>query len=271
MKCIRKILNKPKRYKYVESPAIPTKQAIPNSLDLAKTGNRFKGRRNLIIENFTLEGGELSAFFDGCENITIRNCMFKDIKSRNGHALLFYRCKNVHIYDCQFSGEFGNSEAVAINTGCTGFEVYRNLFFDIDNLPLDVIAGERDNAYTGDVRIYNNSFKNCGYRNDYWTAAGPYADGPSNVVIEDNYIHCGNKDGVPSALGIEIGAENDRTAENIMVCNNTIIGARKYGIIYGSYKKSMGGVKNVTFKGNTLTDCNKNYKEQYNAKGVAIS
>ena len=230
---------------------------------------KFEHVKGRDISNRVFEGGELQVFIDGCDDITISSCIFKNVRSDNGHAILIYNSKNITIEDCTFIDmKCGNSEAVAINTGTTDVSIINCLFKDIDNLPLDVISGERDSKYTGRVEIVDNEFINCGYRDDYWTAAGPYIDGASDILIEGNKIHCKNEDGKNSAMGIEIGAENERTARNIIVRSNTIRNARVSGIIYGSYKRYMGGVSDVAFIENNFIDCAEEYLEQYNCENI---
>lgn len=230
------------------------------------------GRKYVTIENKVFNGGSwCQIFLEDSHNIIIKNCIFKNLDSSNGHAILMYGCDHVAIHDCVFKDlKCGNSETVAINTGCTNVRVTDCHFENIDNLPLDVIAGERDDKYTGKVKILRNRFINCGYRNDYWTAAGPYVDGASDVVIQNNYINCSNIDGKSAAMGIEIGAENKRTAKNILVKDNVILNARVAGIIYGSYKSWMAGVDNVVFENNRMVNCKEDYKEQKNAKNVVV-
>jgi len=260
---------KKKRYEYVESPAVKeTRTALRYGTNFASTGNKLKNVTDKTFTDITFDGGELQVLLENCHRITFKSCIFKNVTSENGHFLLGYNSTFISLIDCVFKhGILGNSEGVAINTGCTDWLVNRCYFHDIDNIPLDIIAGERDDKYTGRISITNNDFLNCGYRQDYWTTAGPYVDGASDVLIENNCI-----DGLDmAALGIEIGAENKRTATNLTVMNNRIEGIRKHGILYGSYKKKMGGVDGVTFAGNTFLNCENNYKAQYNCKNVVIT
>jgi hypothetical protein len=262
---------KKKKYKYKESPAIKDCTSgsceVDGTPNLKLTGNKFENESNIVIEGQTFDGGELQIFFDNCTKVTIKDCHFKNVKSDNGHAILGYRTTEVKILNCTFHDmQVGNSEVVAINTGCKHWVVENCTFMNVDNIALDVIAGERDSEYTGHVEVLACDFINCGYRNDYWTAA-LYVDGASNIDFFNNNIDSNFNS---KSLGIEIGAENDRVATNILVDSNTISNNVLYPIIYGSYKKSMAGVEVVHLFSNKFINCTRGYKEQYNARRVRI-
>jgi hypothetical protein len=143
----------------------------------------------------------------------------------------------------------GFSEVLSIDGNVKGFTVTNNIVHD--NTNIGIYAGGNygecsvpslDHARNGLIE------KNICYKNvsSYATSGGIYADGSQNVVIRRN-ISCRN------GYGIEVGAEENGTTENITVINNLVYKNQESGIAVGGWTtETTGQVLNSTFRNNTL-------------------
>lgn len=157
---------------------------------------------------------------------------------------------NLVVDSCEFySNHTGFSEVLSIDGNVNGFAVTNNIVHH--NTNIGIYAGgnygecsvpELDHARNGLIEK-NTCYKNVSL---YATSGGIYADGAHNVVIQRNISY-------RNGYGIEVGAEEDGTTENITVINNLIYKNQESGIFVGGWTtETSGEVLNCTFRNNTL-------------------
>jgi len=215
----------------------------------------FEIRNNLGVS----DGSGIRVYGSG-DHIEIRDNTIHDIRGRDAMGITVYGSSlgqyadapvsnlvivGNEIYDCEPSP----SEALTINGWVINFQVENNHVHDINNIGIDVIGGEDwlgpempDNG-----RVAGNTVEraNSDYGGGY--GAGIYADGASNLIIENNRVS-------ECDIGIEVGAENQGVvASNVVVRNNVLFNNFKGGIVFGGYEKGNSGyVTGCYFLNNTL-------------------
>ncbi len=188
----------------------------------------------------------------------------------NAHGILVAGTSSTPISDITIEGNelydlrLGSSEALVLNGNVDGFTVRKNLIHDANNIGIDFIGFEQtiDNAaldyarngicaentvYNIDSRFnpaYGGSFSGGG--NDTRGAAGIYADGGANIVIERNHVYACN-------IGIEVGSEHrGRYSRSVTVRNNLIRRNHVGGIFLGGYDTTVGGASACSITHNTV-------------------
>jgi parallel beta-helix repeat protein len=189
-------------------------------------------------------------------NIEIRNNKIHNLRGTSAMGITVYGTSTRapvanlvidgnEIYD----SEPAPSEALTLNGNVTGFAVTNNLIHDVNNIGIDLIAGERDinrryGTRVGVVRGNEVYRARSNYEDGF--AAGIYIDGASDVVVENNIVH-------ENDVGIEVGAENRGiTASRNIVRNNLIYDNDKAGLAFGGYASSRGRVRYSKFINNTV-------------------
>ncbi len=189
-------------------------------------------------------------------NIEIRNNKIHDLRGASAMGVTVYGTSTRapvanlvidgnEIYD----SEPAPSEALTLNGNVTAFEVTNNLIHDVNNIGIDLIAGERDinrryGARNGVVRGNEVYRARSTYEDGF--AAGIYIDGASDIILENNIVH-------ENDVGIEVGAENRGvTASRNIVRNNLIYENDKAGLGFGGYARNRGRVRYSSFVNNTV-------------------
>lgn len=147
----------------------------------------------------------------------------------------------------------GYSEGLTVNGNVDGFTIHNNFVCQITNIGIDVAGGygvspdplvdyARNGEVTGNVVYQCNSA--------IAVAAGIYADGSQDILIEHNNVHdCGR--------GYEVGCESlGAVAQNIVVRNNIAWGNSHAGIGIGGYNypATTGKVVSCKVLNNTCYD-----------------
>lgn len=219
----------------------------------------LEGVSFLRIDGFTLVGGAVVSdasgirVYGGGQQIALVNNEISGMRGDSAMGITVYGTDgpgvsdvlidNNQIHDC----EPAPSEALVINGNVQRYQISRNLVRDVNNIGIDVVAGEDwlSKALPGAGSILGNEVIRANSNYD-GSAAGIYVDGASNVVVEKNRVS-------ESDFGIEIGAENSRVqARNVIVCDNFVQRNYRGGIIFGGYDRDRGRVVNASFLHNSL-------------------
>ncbi|HEX3150633.1 MAG TPA: tRNA-dihydrouridine synthase [Gemmataceae bacterium] len=209
------------------------------------------------IAHFTgVSDGSGIRVLGGGSHIEIRNNRIHDIRGTSAMGITVYGTSiSKPITDLiidgnqVFDAEPAPSEALTLNGNVARFQVTGNIVHDVNNIGIDVIAGERDinrlyGARNGVVR--GNTVYNAHSNYGGGFAAGIYVDGASNVVLEYNTSRHND-------IGLEVGAENKGiVATGNIVRNNLIYQNDKAGLGFGGYDVNTGRVRSSTFTNNTL-------------------
>lgn len=210
-----------------------------------------------------------------CSHITLRNLDIHHINwtndpnavptdNNNSNPLLIYGTGNaainaatdIVIETCTVHDNItGFSESLTLNGNVNGFVVRNNQVFNNTNIGID-LAGNfgtsgnatLDHARNGSV-VGNICHDNVSV---YATSAGIYCDGCHDVVIERNICY-GN------GWGIEVGCEENGTANNVQVRSNLVYSNQEAGLAMGGYTTATTGiVTNSSLSNNTLYHNNTN-------------
>ncbi|MDM8551537.1 right-handed parallel beta-helix repeat-containing protein [Desulfobacterales bacterium HSG2] len=174
----------------------------------------------------------------------------------------------------------GSSEALVLNGNVERFMVSNNVIRDCDNIGIDLIGFEgvspdpsfdqvRNGIVVGNT-VYNiSSFDNPAYGEEY-SAAGIYADGARDIIVERNTVYSAD-------IGIEIASEHQgRSTEGIIIRNNILYHNRMTGIAMGGYDEDRGGtenckiINNTLYENDTLKDGNGELFIQYDVRNSII-
>jgi len=204
---------------------------------------------------------------DGGSNIHLLNNDVHHIENRarkgNGHGIHIYGNSFMPLKQIRLSGNrvhhliTGSSESVTLSGNIDGFVVDQNVIHDNNNIGID-IAGyygacsspckdyARNGVVSGNTVYGIDSSVNPAYGKGSNSAAGIYADGAANVIIERNHVY-------ESDFGIELASENKgKSTRNITVRNNYIHHNDGAGIILGGSEVSNGGAEDNLIINNTL-------------------
>lgn len=181
----------------------------------------------------------------------------------NGHGIHILGTSSVPLTNIRVSGNevhhlaTGSSESVTLSGNIDGFVVENNRIHDNNNIGID-IAGFynacstpcRDQARNGTVAgntVYNiDTSSNASYNGN--SAAGIYADGSANVVIERNLVYAND-------FGVSIASEKQgKSASGITVQNNYIYHNDLAGVVIGGSGTSNGGATDIKILNNTIVD-----------------
>lgn len=201
-------------------------------------------------------------------NILIENNHIHDLGTRadteegNAHGIAVYGSqpiKDIQINNNRVENlSLGRSEAIVLNGDVTNFEVNHNQVNNNNNIGIDIIGfegtAETDNDYArqsdiiGNTVTRNSIVGNPGYKGDDPSAGGIYVDGGKQVFIQNNTV-TGND------IGIEVASENfQRLTEEVWIEGNTVTNSSYAGLAVGGYDEQRGGVRQITFINNTVTN-----------------
>ncbi len=212
----------------------------------------------------------------GAQNIRLLNLKIREIGNNspttplNAHGILVDGASATPISGLVIQGceiynlSLGSSEAVAINGNVDGFVIRDNSVHNVDNIGIDLIGyegrapvGSIDRARNGLVvgnTVYNiDSGFNIAYSPNpvtglrFRAAAGIYADGATQCIIERNHVYNCN-------YGIEVASERQSTGlcDFITVRNNLMRHNHSAGLIIGGYAADRGTTADCDFHNNTI-------------------
>lgn len=220
-------------------------------------------KENLIIEGLTIKNGLASTGsyinnkygikIDYAKNITIKNCVIKEIQGLWG--LEFKRSQILRVYDTLFEkGTYGlmileiESEDVIVE----------NCIFDTlvsETLPNTYLFATGGGSTNGDFLVKNVKVNNCKFLNNpRWEGIDTH--GGENIYFTNNYIENVEK-------GIVVGIRTDYTvnpiSKNIFIENNIIkrgdlnIDLVQHGIVItGTYDDPDYKIENVLINNNVI-------------------
>ena len=181
----------------------------------------------------------------------------------NAHGIHIYGNSTTELSDILIKGNevhhltLGSSEALTVSGNVTGFLIEDNRVHDNNNIGIDIAgfynACKEDNctdqARNGKIirnKVFNNSSgKNPSYKGDR-SAAGIYADGATDIIIENNIVH-------DNDYGISLASEKyGKQTSYIKVWNNLIYENNSAGIVMGGSSSSNGGTANNIIIHNVL-------------------
>jgi hypothetical protein len=148
-----------------------------------------------------------------------------------------------------FNNILGFSEALSLDGNINGFVIKNCQVHDNTNIGIAAIGNYKtstvpatDHARNGLIS-HNVCYKNVSL---YATSGGIYIDGGKSITIEKNRSY-------ENGNGIELGCEENGTADSIVVKNNLIYNNQQVGIYVGGYTtKTTGQVLNSIIRNNTL-------------------
>jgi parallel beta-helix repeat protein len=211
------------------------------------------------IAGFTLIGGEpvddasgIRVFGSGAHLALLRN-EISGLRGASAMGITVYGSDGAGISDLAIEDNFihdcepAPSEALVVNGNVQRFRIAHNRVSDVNNIGIDVIAGERwlSSALPGSGQLIGNQVTRANSSYD-GSAAGIYVDGASDMIVEKNRVS-------ECDFGIEIGAENPQIrAERVLVRDNLIYANYRGGIIFGGYDQRRGRVAGADFLHNSL-------------------
>jgi hypothetical protein len=157
---------------------------------------------------------------------------------------------NLTIEDCQFFNNIlGFSEALSLDGNVDGFVIKNCQVHDNTNIGIAAIGNYKVSTVPATDHARNGLIQNniC-YKNVslYATSGGIYIDGGKNITVEGNSCY-------ENGNGVEVGCEENGTADSIVVKNNLIYNNQQSGIYVGGYTtKTTGQVINCIIRNNTL-------------------
>ena len=203
----------------------------------------YVDKSNIVIEGLEFENSiDRSITLWSCNNITIKNCKFKN--SKNEWAILAENSTNIHVIDCSFENVYAGFKAVRCK-GNVKFE-----YNDVKNVVGNLYGGSANlqavqfNTCTGaDNSISFNSIENIEGEsspddniNVFYSSGTP----ESPIRVANNWIRGGG----PSASGggILLGdwGGSYQIAENNIVVNP------------GQYGMGIAGGNNMTLRNNKI-------------------
>jgi hypothetical protein len=148
-----------------------------------------------------------------------------------------------------FNNILGFSEALSLDGNISGFLIKNCQVHDNTNIGIAAIGNYKtstvpatDHARNGSI-INNTCYKNVSL---YATSGGIYIDGGKSITVEKNSCY-------ENGNGIELGCEENGTADSIVVKNNLVFNNQQTGIYVGGYTtQTTGQVLNSVIRNNTL-------------------
>lgn len=236
---------------------------------LSITNKNYLNFQNLTVQNKTANNaqgilvettGAKTSTALSFSNIIIKNINWTNNASTvptsndNAQGFIAYG-RNGGITDLTIEGSqflnniLGFSEALSLDGNIDGFVIRNCQVHDNTNIGIAAIGNYKtstvpatDHARNGSI-INNTCYKNVSL---YATSGGIYIDGGQKIVIEKNKCY-------ENGNGIELGCEEDGTADSIVVKNNLIYNNQQVGIYVGGYTtKTTGQVLNCIIRNNTL-------------------
>ncbi|MEX2115886.1 MAG: choice-of-anchor Q domain-containing protein [Bacteroidota bacterium] len=236
---------------------------------LTLTNKNYLSFQNLTIQNLTVNNaqgilvettGSNTSTALSFKNITIKNINWTNdpltipTSNDNAQGYIAYGgdggITNITIDSCEvYNCILGYSEAMTLDGNINGFIIKNCQIHDNTNIGID-IAGNyavSSNPTTDCARngvVSNNTcYKNVSL---VATSAGVYVDGGKNVIIEKNKCY-------ENGWGIEVGCEENGTADSIIVKNNIIFNNKQGGMAVGGYTTvTTGQVLNTIIRNNTF-------------------
>ncbi|OAB47259.1 right-handed parallel beta-helix repeat-containing protein [Paenibacillus antarcticus] len=161
----------------------------------------------------------------------------------------------------------GSSESVTLSGNIDGFTIMRNQVYENNNIGIDVagfykacsspcVDQTRNGVISGNTVHHIDTSKNPAYGMGSHIAAGIYADGAANVLIERNHLYSND-------FGISLASEEQgRSTSDIRVQNNYIHHNYGAGLIIGGSGSGNGGASNNKILNNTFVE-NDSLKQGY--------
>jgi hypothetical protein len=196
---------------------------------------------NITLRNVTLIGSgantQAGLNFDKCSNLVIENCRFR---SFDFTGIRLNRCLNVTVRDNTFEDAqgVGLSYGVVVGGGSYNCTIDSNTGFDLRHL---VSVGDNTGINLF-VRVVSNHAHGS---RDAGIDSHPASD---HLTITGNTVECAETAAAFSPRdGIIV------QGRSCVIANNTVVGARNYGILYETYA-SAGHDATITIGGNTVKD-----------------
>jgi len=191
--------------------------------------------------------------FGSGSNLAILNNEISGLRGQSAMGITVYGSDGAGITDLSIEDNFihdcepAPSEALVVNGNVRRFRIARNRVSDVNNIGIDVIAGESwlSSQLPAQGQLIGNQVTRANSRYD-GSAAGIYVDGASDITVEKNRVS-------ECDFGIEIGAENPQIrAERVLVRDNLVYANYRGGIIFGGYDQRRGRVTGAQFLHNSL-------------------
>lgn len=224
------------------------------NFDGTKGGIRIDGRN---ISDITIAGNNVHSA-NGAEGISIYGRGKEESE----------RVKNIDIVSNKVHNlKLGQLEAMPINGNVSEFKVIGNAGYNLDNLYIDAIGGEKTSANKDldqprkGLIAYNfadgiSSTNNGSYKREP-SAAGIYVDGAKQLEIRHNYVR-------GSDFGIEIASEHKGlAARQINVTGNIFENSKLAWLTRGGEANRPGGARETSVWNNTVIG-NKRVQTQEN-------
>lgn len=153
----------------------------------------------------------------------------------------------------------GKSESLTLSGNIDGFEITNNKVYENNNIGIELagyygacstpcVDQTRNGLVSGNTVYHIDSSKNPAYGTGVHAAAGIYADGATNIVIEKNHVY-------KNDFGIELASEKQgKYTSHIIVRNNYIHNSYGSGITLGGASSSNGGAVNNLIINNTFIE-----------------
>lgn len=224
------------------------------NFDGTKGGIRIDGRN---ISDITIAGNNVHSA-NGAEGISVYGRGKEESE----------RVKNIDIVSNKVHNlKLGQLEAMPINGNVSEFKIIGNAGYNLDNLYIDAIGGEKTSANKDldqprkGLIAYNfadgiSSTNNGSYKREP-SAAGIYVDGAKQLEIRHNYVR-------GSDFGIEIASEHrGLAARQINVSGNIFENSKLAWLTRGGEANRPGGARETSVWNNTVIG-NKRVQTQEN-------
>jgi parallel beta-helix repeat protein len=236
---------------------------------LTITNKNYLNIQNLILQNKTVKDAQGilvettgSATSTGLtfSNITIKsinwtnNALTLPTANDNAQGFIAYGrnggITNLTIEGAQIINNIlGYSEALSLDGNISGFIIKNCYIHDNTNIGIAAIGNYKTSTVPATDHARNGSITgNTCYKNVslYATSGGIYIDGGKSITVEKNICY-------ENGNGIELGCEENGTADSITVKNNLIYNNQQVGIYVGGYTtQTTGQVLNSIIRNNTL-------------------
>jgi parallel beta-helix repeat protein len=186
-------------------------------------------------------------------NLAILQNEIAELRGESAMGITVYGSDGAGISDLSIEGNFihdcepAPSEALVVNGNVQRFRIAHNRVSDVNNIGIDVIAGERwlSSEVPSQGQLIGNEVTRANSSYD-GSAACIYVDGASAITVEKNRVS-------ECDFGIEIGAENPQIrSQGVLVRDNLVYANYRGGIIFGGYDQRRGRVAGAEFLHNSL-------------------